>query len=137
MASGSVTELARPGSHLLVPREQRLPFSPHDRLGLGIVWLADPVRSSQCAGTDRHERFSPPPGHVVLMAWVAADQQGDPAAGVVHHDRRWVTLLVGRDPRHQHDVAWGWAEALMTIRSGTLRRSDRSASHTLYRPSRP
>jgi len=48
----------------------------------------------------------------------------------VHHDRRWVTLLVGRDPRHQHDVAWGWAEALMTIRSGTLRRSDRvSESH--------
>jgi hypothetical protein len=43
----------------------------------------------------------------------------------VHDDRRWVTLLVGSDPRHQHDVAWGWAEALMTIRSGTLRRSDR------------
>jgi hypothetical protein len=43
----------------------------------------------------------------------------------VHDDRRWVTLLVGSDPRHQHDVAWGWAEALMTIRFGTLRRSDR------------
>jgi hypothetical protein len=43
----------------------------------------------------------------------------------VHHDRGWVTLLVGSDPRHQHDVAWGSAEALMMIRSGTLRRSDR------------
>jgi hypothetical protein len=43
----------------------------------------------------------------------------------VYDDRRWVTLLVDSDPRHQHDVAWGWAEALMTIRSGTLRRSDR------------
>jgi hypothetical protein len=48
----------------------------------------------------------------------------------VHHDRRWITLLVCGDPRHQHDVAWGSAEALMTIRSGTLRRSDRvSESH--------
>ena len=43
----------------------------------------------------------------------------------MHDDRRWVILLVGSDPRHQHDVAWGWAEALMTIRSGTFRRSDR------------
>jgi len=48
----------------------------------------------------------------------------------VHDNRRLVSLLVGSDPCHQHDVAWGWAEALMTIRSGTLRRSDRvSESH--------
>ena len=38
----------------------------------------------------------------------------------MHDDGRHVILLVGGDPRHQHDVAWGWAEALMMIRSGTL-----------------
>ena len=54
----------------------------------------------------------------------------------VHDDGRYVILLVGGDPRHQHDVAWGWAEALMMIRSSTLRRSDRvRASNTI--PSRP
>jgi len=106
MASGSVTELARPGSHLLVPREQRLPFGPHDRLGLGIVWLADPVRSSQCAGTDRHERFSPPPGHVVLMAWVAADQQGDPAAVVVHAAPRGASHALCGEPVDTYGESW-------------------------------
>lgn len=42
----------------------------------------------------------------------------------MHDDGRHVILLVSGDPRHQHDMAWGWAEALMMIRSGTLRRSD-------------
>jgi hypothetical protein len=50
----------------------------------------------------------------------------------VHDDGRHVILLVGGDPRHQHDVAWGWVEALMMIRSGTLR-SDRVRLATLYR----
>jgi hypothetical protein len=50
----------------------------------------------------------------------------------MHDGGRHVILLVGGDPRHQHDVAWGWAEALMMIRSGTLR-SDRVRLATLYR----
>ena len=38
----------------------------------------------------------------------------------MHDDHRRITLSIGSAPGHQHDVACGWTDALMIIRSGAL-----------------
>jgi hypothetical protein len=73
------------------------------------------------------------PRFSVTVHEIATQRVSCPPRRGVHDNGRHVILLGCGDPRHQHDVAWGWAEALMMIRSGTLRRSDRVRLATLYR----
>ena len=69
------------------------------------VWAALPLVSPLLGG--KWPRFPVPVHEITTQRVSCAPRRG------VHDDGRHVILLVGGDPRHQHDVAWGWAEALM------------------------
>ena len=74
-----------------------LPFGRRDRVGSVECCEPDPVRFAACR-TDHHECSRPSPGPVVSMAWVAAPQQDDVAAIVVHAAPRGATHAPCGDP---------------------------------------